>query len=116
MDFEKIMPIIFIPGMFMLVGVFLLGRAYLVRTKKKINLIYGLDKELLKRIKKIDKLAKDYSTALVLLACSSFIAAVMLLILGTVGRFMALILVIIASIRLSRITLDMDSKLKKKVY
>lgn len=116
MNFEKIMPIILIPGMFICAGIYLLGRAYLVGTKKKMNLIYGLDDKVINKIKKIDKLTKDYSTALVLLACSCFVAGVLLLTLGTVGRFIALGLVVVASLNLSKITLNMDIKLEKKVY
>lgn len=111
MDFTKLIPVIFI-----LIGIMLLGRAYLVRVKKKTSLISGLDAKTLNRVKKVDKLVKDYSNGLVLMACACFIAVIFLLYLGIVGKILGLVIIIISSINLSRITLDMDNKLKKKIY
>ncbi|MBU3136973.1 hypothetical protein KPL39_11925 [Clostridium gasigenes] len=111
MDFTKL-----IPGIFILIGIMLLWRAYLVGVKKKTGLISGLDARTLNRVKKVDKLVKDCSNGLVLMACACFIAVIFLLYLGIVGKILGLAIIIISSINLSRITLDMDNKLKKKIY
>lgn len=110
-DFTKLIPVIFI-----LAGIYLLVRAYLIGSKKKINLISGVDKETLKRVKKVDKLAKDYSWALVVVALACFVAVIFLLYLGFIGKILGIASILLSSINLSRVTLDMDTKIKKKVY
>lgn len=105
-----------IPFVFTAVGVFLLGRSYLIGVRKKINLISGLDEKTLKRVRDKEKLCKDYSKALVIMACACFSATPFLVYVGTVGKIIGLALIIISSINLSRITLDMNTKIKKRIY
>lgn len=110
-DLTKLIPVIFV-----LAGIYLLVRAYLIGSKKKINLISGLNEKTLKRVKKVDKLAKDYSWALVYVASTCFISVIFILYLGLIGKILGIASILLSSINLSRVTLDMDDKIKKKVY
>lgn len=111
MNFAQWIPLIFI-----LIGVFLLWRAYLIGVRKNCKLISGLDDKILKRINNVDKLMKDYSKWLVLMAFSCFVAAILMNWLGVIGNVIGLILIMITSINLNRVTLDMNTKIKKRIY
>ncbi|MGL5084311.1 MAG: hypothetical protein ACRC68_01090 [Clostridium sp.] len=110
-DFTKLIPVIFV-----LAGIYLLVRAYLIGSKKKIKLISGIDEKTLKRIKNIDKLTKDYSRALTVVALACFIAVIFLLYLGFIGKILGIAVILLSSVKLSRVTLDMDTKIKRKIY
>ena len=105
-----------IPGLFTLGGIVLLIMSYLIGVKKKTNLISGLDEKKLKKVKDIDKFTKDYSKALIIVACTFFIATILLLYLGNVGKVVGIIVILIACINLSKVTLNIETKEYNKKY
>lgn len=109
-DFTRVIPIVII-----LAGCVLLVKSYLVGIKKKTKFIKGLDQKKLENIKNIDKIIKEYSIGLVLMACACFTSVIFLINFGTVGKVVSLILLLISSINLSRVTIGIDSKFKKNI-
>lgn len=97
-------------------GCFLLYQAFMIGVKKKIKMISCIDNKRFKQVKNVEKLAKDYSNIVILMAIGCFLAAILRNLLGSMGTIIGFLPLIVGVFMLSGFNAKIDDKIKNKVY
>lgn len=105
-----------IPIMFSILGTIFLIFGSVVMYKKNIKLVPNMTPQKLKKIKNPNKLAEDYSRALIFMSCACFISGLALKYFPGMGMVFGIVLVMAASVYMNRIIAKVDENIKNKVY
>ncbi|MGG7178218.1 hypothetical protein ACQPU1_11515 [Clostridium paraputrificum] len=88
----------------------------LVRFNKKISLIPAITEERLLKIKKVDKVAKDFGNSLFIMAGAVIIMTLGMYYFGTVGGLAGLVLTVASAGSWNSLANSVDDKIKKRIY
>lgn len=89
---------------------------YKIKFKKSISSIPAINDERLKKIKKIDKVCDDFGNRLFGLAILALITAVATYFFGNIGKWIGVVIFVLAVLNWNVFCGQIDEKIKKRIY